>query len=225
MPRHAGGRARMPRRTRATALAAVAAACVLALPLAVSCAGQDDGRRHASTGPDDLRPVFAPEGRNPEKGASEERAAASGERAAERRDSGDGATPRGRRSRTRRRRARICRPPCAAAPPCPRRTAWRRRRAWRCGGGRVGADLLPQHHRRAPGRGPVPARPGRAQCAQPVRGGGRGRPVPVRDAARAPEGRAPAVHGGRGVRPHTGGAEEGRLLLRAGSNSPAGKDR
>ena len=83
----------MPRRTRATALAAVAAACALALPLAVSCAGQDDGRRHASTGPDDLRPVFAPEGRNPEKGASEERAAASGERAAERRDSGDGATP------------------------------------------------------------------------------------------------------------------------------------
>ncbi|MDT6986399.1 hypothetical protein ACFSUJ_16765 [Streptomyces lusitanus] len=63
MPRHAGGRARTSRRARATALAGVAAACVIALPLAVACAGRDDGRRHASAGPDDLRPVSAPEGR------------------------------------------------------------------------------------------------------------------------------------------------------------------
>ncbi|MFI0503543.1 hypothetical protein ACH3WN_11835 [Streptomyces albogriseolus] len=63
MPRHAGGRARTSRRARATALAAVAAACALALPLAVACAGQDDDRRPTSTGPDDLRPVSAPERR------------------------------------------------------------------------------------------------------------------------------------------------------------------
>ncbi|MFE4084639.1 hypothetical protein [Streptomyces sp. YIM B13502] len=61
MPRHAGGRARTSRRARATALAAVAAACALALP--VACAGQDDDRRPTSAGPDDLRPVSAPERR------------------------------------------------------------------------------------------------------------------------------------------------------------------
>ncbi len=61
MPRHAGGRARTSRRARATALAGVAAACVLALPLAVACAGQDDGRLHTSAGPDALRPISVPE--------------------------------------------------------------------------------------------------------------------------------------------------------------------
>ncbi|MFD5577496.1 hypothetical protein [Streptomyces pseudogriseolus] len=63
MPRHAGGRARTSRRARATALAGVAAACVIALPLAAACAGRDDGRRHTPSGPDDLRPVLAPERR------------------------------------------------------------------------------------------------------------------------------------------------------------------
>ncbi|MER7710500.1 hypothetical protein ABTX83_08085 [Streptomyces werraensis] len=60
MPRHAGGRTGTSRRARATALAGLTAACGLALPLAVVCAGRDDGRRHTSAGPDDVRPISAP---------------------------------------------------------------------------------------------------------------------------------------------------------------------
>ncbi|CAL9300274.1 hypothetical protein SUDANB66_03187 [Streptomyces sp. SudanB66_2053] len=36
---------------------------MIALPLAAACAGRDDGRRHAPSVPDDLRPVSAPERR------------------------------------------------------------------------------------------------------------------------------------------------------------------
>ncbi|MEU4008751.1 hypothetical protein AB0H30_09655 [Streptomyces pseudogriseolus] len=36
---------------------------MIALPLAAACAGRDDGRRHAPSGPDDLRPVSAHERR------------------------------------------------------------------------------------------------------------------------------------------------------------------
>ncbi|WSB85382.1 hypothetical protein OHA60_17290 [Streptomyces cellulosae] len=216
----------MPRRTRATALAAVAAACALALPLAVSCAGQDDGRRHAPTGPDDLRPVFGPEGRNPEKGASKERAGASGERAAERRDSGDGAAA----ART---------PEPDQAPPGTHLST-----ALRCGPALSspdgveaqtcvavrGEDVWARTYYRNTTGAPLDAAlsllgpDGHSVRSRCVAGAGddpslcetprvRLKGEPLRYTAVAE------------FAPHTGGAEEGRLLLRAGSNSPAGKDR
>ncbi|MBT3162492.1 hypothetical protein HTV80_05125 [Streptomyces sp. Vc74B-19] len=54
MPRHAGSRVRTSRRARLTALAGVAAACAVVLPLAVASAGQDS-RRQAAAGSDVLR--------------------------------------------------------------------------------------------------------------------------------------------------------------------------
>lgn len=175
---------------------------MLGLPLAVSCAGQDDGRRHASTGPDDLRPVSGPgpEGRNPEKRAS-------GERAAERRDSGDGAAP-------------VRTPEPDQAPPGTHLST-----ALRCGPALSSPDGV------------------EAQTCVAVRGEDVWARTYYRNTTGAPLDAALSLLGpdGHSVRsrcvagagddpslcetPRVRLKGEGPLLLRAGSNSPAGKDR
>ncbi|MFI1961173.1 hypothetical protein ACH46L_07665 [Streptomyces althioticus] len=234
MPRHAGGRARTSRRARATALAGVAAACALTLPLAVACAGQDEGRNHPSAGPDDLRPISVPERgatefRAEEAGASDGRVPgrdAPGRGAPEIRvpedgdvlvrvPTGDEAPPGAHVSTALRCGPALSSPDGVEAQTCVAvrgEDAWARTYYRNITGAHLeaalsllGPDGLSVRSRCVAGEGDDPS-----LCETPrVRLKGE----PLRYAAIAEF----AAHGG--------GAREGRLLLRAGSNSPSGRDR
>ncbi len=222
MPRHAGGRARTSRRARATALAAVATACAFAL--AVACAGQDDDRRPASAGPDDLRPVSAPERRasSPDSGGDTSSAGAgvtspAGDgHAPVRAPEADQAPPGGAHPAT----ALRCGPALSSPDGVEAQTCvavqgqdvWARTYYRNTTGASLDAALSllgPDGHsvrsRCVAGAGDDPS-----LCQTPrVRLKGE----PVRYSAVAE------------FAAHAGGAEEARLLLRAGSNSPSGENR
>ncbi|MGW8792419.1 hypothetical protein ACWIFK_00215 [Streptomyces althioticus] len=232
MPRHAGGRARASRRVRATALAGVAAACALTLPLAVACAGQDDGRNHPSSGPDDLRPISVPE-----EGAAEIRA--------ERRGAPDGRVPGGHAPERGATDIRVpengdapVRAPTAdeGLPGTPVSTALRCGPALSSPDGVEaqtcvvvrGEDVWARTYYRNTTGAPLDAAlsllgpDGHSVRSRCVAGAGDDPSLCETPHVRL-EGEPLRYTAVAEFAAHTGGAREGRLLLRAGSNSPSGR--